>query len=99
MNLADLRARQRRLDQLARGLAKDVLFWQEGADPLLYQERQAYVRAIRAAISGVEAARRPGPRSATTGLKRAENADVERDGGSDDGRQPTRSMRMASAWT
>jgi hypothetical protein len=45
------------LDELARGLAKEIQLWQEGGDPLLFLERQAYLRAIRHALSGLEAAR------------------------------------------
>jgi hypothetical protein len=57
MNLADLRARIRRLDELARGLAKEVALWKAGNDPLLYLERKAYLGAILDALAGVEAAR------------------------------------------
>jgi hypothetical protein len=57
MNLADLEARVRRLDQLARGLAKEVSLWRECNDPLLYLERKAYLNAIQDALAGVEGAR------------------------------------------
>ena len=57
MNLADLAARVRRLDQLARGLAKEVAIWKECNDPLLYLERKAYLTAIQDALAGVEEAR------------------------------------------
>jgi hypothetical protein len=57
MKLEDLAARVRRLDDLARGLAKEVTLWQECNDPLLYLERKAYLGAIRAALAGVEGAR------------------------------------------
>jgi hypothetical protein len=57
MNLADLRARIRRLDELARGLAKEVALWKAGNDPLLYLERRVYLGAIQDALAGVEAAR------------------------------------------
>jgi hypothetical protein len=50
-------ARVRRLDPLARGLAKEVVLWKEYNDPLLYLERRAYLGAIRDALAGVEAAR------------------------------------------
>jgi hypothetical protein len=53
MNLNDLETRVQRLDQLSRGLAKEVLLWKECNDPLLYRERQDYLAAIRAALSGV----------------------------------------------
>ena len=45
------------LEELGRGLAKEVAVWRKGNDPLLYLERKAYLQAIREAISGVEAAR------------------------------------------
>jgi hypothetical protein len=54
MNLNDLESRVRRLDQLSHGLAKEVLLWKEGNDPLLYRERQDYLAAIQAALSGSE---------------------------------------------
>ena len=57
MNLSDLQARVRRLDQLARGLAKEVTLWKSCDDPLLYLERKAYLGGIQDALAGVEAAR------------------------------------------
>jgi hypothetical protein len=57
MNLSDLKARVRRLDDLARGLAKEVALWKGGNDPLLYLERKAYLGAIQDALAGAEAAR------------------------------------------
>jgi hypothetical protein len=57
MNLADLSARVERLDQLSRGLFKEVMLVREGDDPLLYLERKDYLAAIQDALSGVEAAR------------------------------------------
>jgi hypothetical protein len=57
MTLADLAARVRRLDELMRGLAKELALWKEGNDPLLYLERQAYLKAIQEALTGVETAR------------------------------------------
>ena len=57
MNLTDLRGRVRRLDQLARGLAKEVTWWKASDDPLLYLERRAYLNAIQDALAGIEAAR------------------------------------------
>jgi hypothetical protein len=57
MNLSDLRARVARLDQLARGLAKEVTLWKSCNDPLLYVERKAYLGAIQDALVGIEAAR------------------------------------------
>jgi hypothetical protein len=57
MNLSDLRARVGRLDELARGLAKEVSLWKNSNDPLLYLERKAYLGAIQDALAGVESAR------------------------------------------
>lgn len=57
MNLSDLQARVRRLDQLARGLAKEVSLWKGCNDPLLYLERKAYLGGIQDALAGAEAAR------------------------------------------
>jgi len=76
MNLADLAARVRRLDELGRGLAKEVTLWKACKDPPLYLERKAYLNAIQDALAGVESARvvlakacqrleqRPGPKGA-----------------------------------
>jgi hypothetical protein len=57
MNVDDLKARVRRLDQLARGLAKEVTLWKDANDPLLYLERKAYLGAIQDALAGAESAR------------------------------------------
>jgi hypothetical protein len=57
MNLVDLKARVSRLDELSRGLAKEVTLWKACNDPLLYLERKAYLNAIQDALAGVEAAR------------------------------------------
>ena len=53
----DVTARVRRLEELTRGLAKEVALWKEGNDPLLYLERKSYLHAIQDALAGVEAAR------------------------------------------
>jgi hypothetical protein len=77
MNLADLAARLRRLNELGRGLAKEVTLWKACDDPLLYLERKAYLNAVQDALAGVESARvvlakacqrleRPIPRDAGT---------------------------------
>ena len=57
INLADVTARVRRLDELTRGLAKEVVLWKECNDPLLYLERKAYLDAIQDALAGMESAR------------------------------------------
>ena len=57
MNLPDLSARCRRLESLSIGLMREHARIAEGNDPLLYLERQAYLAAVRAAVSGLESAR------------------------------------------
>jgi hypothetical protein len=57
MNLSDLAGRVHRLDELARGFAKEVELWRVSSDPLLYLERKAYLGAIQDALAGVETAR------------------------------------------
>jgi hypothetical protein len=57
MNLTDLKARVRRLEQLSQGLSKEVTLWKACNDPLLYQERRTYLEAIQDALAGVEKAR------------------------------------------
>jgi hypothetical protein len=54
---ADVWMRIQRLEDLALGLHKDRVAWEEAADPLLYLERRAYLAAVRTAIQGVEDAR------------------------------------------
>ena len=54
---SDLRARIRRLDELTRGLMKEIVTVEDAQDPLLYLERQAYLAALREAVSGLETAR------------------------------------------
>jgi hypothetical protein len=57
MTVEDLASRVRRLEQLSRGLSREVTIWKAGDDPLLYVERRAYLNAIMDALAGVEAAR------------------------------------------
>jgi hypothetical protein len=57
ITLADVSARINRLDELVRGLAKELASWKTDSDPLLYLERQAYLSAIQAALKGIETAR------------------------------------------
>lgn len=57
MQVNDLESRIDRLQQLSRGLAKEVVMWKQGDDPLLYLERKAYLSAIMDALAGVESAR------------------------------------------
>jgi hypothetical protein len=54
---ADVEKRLRRLEELTRGLSREVSLWKEGNDPLLYLERKAYLNAIQDALAGAETAR------------------------------------------
>ena len=56
MNAAALAARVRRLDQLSRGVAREISVVSKADDPLLYLERQAYLAALRGILGGLEAA-------------------------------------------
>jgi hypothetical protein len=57
MNAADISARVHRLDQLGRGLMKEIVQVEKADDPMLYMERLAYLTAMRQALSGIEGAR------------------------------------------
>jgi hypothetical protein len=57
MQLSDIRRRVKRLEQLAKGLAKEVSIIREADDPLLYRERKQYLTSIQDAIAGADAAR------------------------------------------
>lgn len=57
MNLLDLQARIQRLEQLARGLAREASLWKDTNDLMLYRERKAYVNAVMDALTAVETAR------------------------------------------
>jgi hypothetical protein len=57
IGITDIDGRLRRLEQLTRGLAKEVVMWREGSDPLLYLERKAYLNGIQDALAGLESAR------------------------------------------
>ena len=54
MSAADIVARVRRLDQLSRGLAKEIQLVEKADDPMLYVERMEYLAAIRQARASVE---------------------------------------------
>jgi len=71
MNLNDLRKRVERLDELSPGLAKEIVVWKSSNDLLLYRERQDYLKAIREAWAGVEAAaERADPQTGNVGNDR-----------------------------
>jgi hypothetical protein len=53
----DIKRRIGRLDELSRGLAKEIVLWKAANDPLLYLERRAYLHALHDALAGVEGAR------------------------------------------
>ena len=57
LELSDLKARIEPLDQLARGLAKEVGLQRGAEDVLLFRERRQYLRAIQEALAGADAAR------------------------------------------
>jgi hypothetical protein len=52
-----LQTRQRRLEKLTLGLAREVQLWKDGDDPLLFTERRAYLKAIQDALAGLDEAR------------------------------------------
>jgi hypothetical protein len=57
MTVRHVAARIRRLELLTVGLNREQSIIGVGDDPLLYLERQDYLRALRAAIAGLESAR------------------------------------------
>ena len=57
MTMAYLGARGRQLEELAVGLAREVVRVREANDPILYRDRQAYLKGLQAALAGVDAAR------------------------------------------
>ncbi len=57
IGLDGVQSRVRRLDELARALAKESRLIADAQDPLLYLERLAYLRAVNDAIAALEDAR------------------------------------------
>ncbi len=57
MTLEQIAARVERLDELARGLAKELVRVSKADEPLLYVERKGYLEALGRVLSGVEEAR------------------------------------------
>ncbi len=55
--LHHVQARVVRLDELTRGLRKEIVAIAAGEDPLLYLERKAYMTALRGAVEGLDQAR------------------------------------------
>ena len=73
MTLRTIAARVDRLEELARGLAKELTLLSQADDPLLYVERKTYLNALGRVLSGVEEARvvlaRSGGGSKRAGVK------------------------------
>ena len=57
IGLPEILARVRRLDELARGLSRELELWRTSGDPLLYLERRAYLNAVHNALAALEEAR------------------------------------------
>jgi hypothetical protein len=57
LTLAGLKKRIRRLDRLARGLAKEMGPQRGAEDVLLFRERRQYLRGIQEALAGAGSAR------------------------------------------
>jgi hypothetical protein len=57
MNLKQLRARVKRLDELSTGLAREDLCWRKDAGALMHSERALYLNAIFKARQAIEEAR------------------------------------------
>ncbi len=57
MTLEQIAARVDRLDELARGLGKELVQMRRAADPLLYVERRSCLDDLQRVLSGVEEAR------------------------------------------
>jgi hypothetical protein len=56
MKYATATARAKRLDFLARGLAREITLILEADEPMLYVERQAYLKALYTALDGIVSA-------------------------------------------
>lgn len=57
MTIDDVRARTRRLEELVKGLTREVVQTWKCDDPLLYLERKTYLVGLQTAIAGLEDAR------------------------------------------
>jgi hypothetical protein len=57
LTLADIQARIERLEQLARGLAREVTLQKEDDRRLLFRERRQYLKGIQDALVGADEAR------------------------------------------
>jgi hypothetical protein len=57
MQLTHIRQRVKRLERLVEGLSKEIALWRREESPLLFGERQRYLKAIHDALFGADAAR------------------------------------------
>ncbi len=57
IGLLEVFARVRRLEELTRGLSRELALWQASGDPLLYLERRSYLNAVQNALAALEEAR------------------------------------------
>jgi hypothetical protein len=57
MTLSDLRARVRRLEALGLGVSRELAAVRRADDPMLYLERQAYLKGLTRFLGGLEDAR------------------------------------------
>jgi hypothetical protein len=57
MQLTDIRRRVKRLERLVEGLSKEIGLWRGEEDPLLFGERQRYLKVIHEALFGADAAK------------------------------------------
>jgi hypothetical protein len=57
MNLKQLRARAKRLEELSMGLAREDLCWRKGPVPVMHSEVALYLNAIYKARQAIDEAR------------------------------------------
>ena len=57
MNLKQLRARVKRLEELSTGLAREDLCWRKGPTPVMHSEVALYLNAIFKARQAIEEAK------------------------------------------
>jgi hypothetical protein len=57
MQLTDIRRRVKRLERLLEGQSKEIGLWRGEDAPLLFGERQRYLKAIHEALFGADTAR------------------------------------------
>jgi hypothetical protein len=57
MNLKQIRARAKRLEELSLGLAREDLLWRKGPMPVMHSEVALYLNAIYKARQAIDEAR------------------------------------------